>query len=721
MIQDKIQAIETLLKPICEQNELPLTYQNYIANMILEEIPRSSRDLDDLIGEFFTNRVEIERSETLTICERLFSDLASQNLINDDSSHVWNAEKLNAPLLMSDVELITDKEHQEGYADTPFTFDKFAYANNVFLDEIPEESVKKKEIARMKEEEKQKREEARRKKKEQEAYERHLQKMKQMRSTLPAIEVIHDKKLESTDIRLENINLDVPGKQLLLDTDFIMTRGKKYGLIGRNGIGKTTLLYAICRKEFKGMEKVAQILLVEQEVQGDERSVLQTILDTDSQRRSLLEEEEILKISTKKEDEDRLVDVYKLLIEIDAEKALIKAKTLLNGLGFSQELQERATKSLSGGWRMRVSLAKVLFCEPEILLLDEPTNHLDLDAVMWLQDYLTNWDKTLLIVSHARDFLNNVCTDIIHFDSQKLIYYKGNYDNFEKMRDQAIQQSKKQFDSQQKKMAHVQDFIDKFRYNAKRASLVQSRVKYLEKLDKVELIMEDPTTVFMFETPEKLRPPLIKIEGGNFGYANCPLILQDVNFTVDMQCKVALLGANGVGKTTLLKMLTEELKLTTGNYFKSTRARIATFSQHHVDDLDITLSPFDQFIKRHPLATTEFIRTHLSRFGIAGNLALRPMYLLSGGQKARVALATTAWGNPHVMILDEPTNHLDIEAVDALVMALSCFEGGLIIVSHDQYFVSCICDQIWYIKDKKCKRFGGSFEEYRTALALNSL
>lgn len=721
MIQDRVQAIEDILKPHCKKHELPDEYPNYIANMILEDIPRTARDLDDQIGEFFLNKIDTERKEASTICEKVFNDLMTNNLISEDQSNVWVAEKLSVPLLMSDIELISDKEHQEGYAETPFTFDKFAFSNNVFLDEISDDALKKKEAARLKEEDKQRKEEARRQKKDQEAYERHLQKMKQMRSTLPAIEVMHDKKTEDTDIRLENINLDVPGKQLLVDTNFILNRGKRYGLIGRNGIGKTTLLYAICRKEFKGMEKVSQILLVEQEVQGDERTVVETITDCDARRARLIREEKALLNSTKPEDEERLILVYKELQEIDADKSVIKAKTLLNGLGFTEELQNRSTKSLSGGWRMRVSLAKVLFCEPEILLLDEPTNHLDLDAVMWLQDYLSNWNKTLLIVSHARDFLNEVCTDIIHFENHQLIYYKGNYDNFEKIRNQTMEQSRKQFDSQQKKISHVQDFIDKFRYNAKRASLVQSRIKYLEKLDKVEQVMEDPTTVFMFETPEKLRPPLVRIDNGNFAYSSGGNILQDINFSLDMSCKVALLGANGVGKTTLLKMLTEDLKLTTGNYFRNNRAKLATFSQHHVDDLDITLSPFDQFIKRNPLATTEMIRSHLSRFGISGNLALRPMYLLSGGQKARVALASTAWGNPHVMIMDEPTNHLDIEAVDALVMALSCYEGGLIVVSHDQYFVSCICDQIWYIKEKKLKRFGGSFEEYRTALALNSL
>lgn len=724
MQQEKVQRIEALLKSPCEKCELPNTYPLYLANMILEDIPRSGRDLDNLIGDFFANQIAVERNETLVICEEIFTQLASQNLITEDSSNKWVAEKLDTPLLMADVELITEKEHQEGYTETPFTFDKFAFMNNSLLDETPDEDLRRKEQLRMREEEKQKKEDARKKKKEQEAYEKHLQKMKQMRSTLPEIEVIHGAKGLSTDIMPTQIDLDVPGKQLLFDTEFKLSKGKKYGLIGRNGIGKTTLLYEICRKGFKGLENVAQILLVEQEVAGDERSVLQTILDTDTVRSKLLKEEATIKgkgDDASPEEEDRLVQIYQELNDIGAEASEVTAKKLLNGLGFTPQMQQKPTKSLSGGWRMRVSLAKVLFCEPEILLLDEPTNHLDLDAVMWLQDYLNNWEKTLLIVSHARDFLNSVCTDIIHFDNQKLIYYNGNYDFFEKKVEEMKIQTNKSFETQQKKMSHVQDFIDKFRFNAKRASLVQSRIKYLEKLEKVEQIIEDPTTVFMFDTPEKLRPPLVRIDAGNFGYGDEPDIMTDINFTVDMTSKVALLGANGVGKTTLLKLITEDLKLRSGQFYRSNRVRMATFSQHHVDDLDITLSPFDQFVKRNPLATTDLIRQHLSKFGIAGNMALRPMYLLSGGQKARVALATTAWGNPHVMILDEPTNHLDIEAVDALVMALSCYDGGLIIVSHDQYFVSCICDQIWYIKNKKLKRFGGNFDEYKTALSLNSL
>lgn len=718
-LEERVPKIETVLEPYLSKAFLPDSYTNYISNMIIEDPPRSSLDLNDMIGQFFQNNIKLQEEKITQFCEEIYKTLQEKNLINQEGNNHWVAEKLNAPLLMADVELITEKEQKEGYADTPFTYEKFTFTLNDMMDETTDEkemALKKKALA-----EKHKREEEKRKKREKEAFEKHMRNLKSMRNTMPKIEVLHRKGNADSEIRVEGVDLEVPGKILLSQADFFMGRGRKYGLIGRNGIGKTTLLYAICRKEFKGLENAPQILLVEQEVQGDDMTVIDTILSTDTERAQLLEEEKKLLSKEGEDGADRLTEIYEKLDEIGANQAEAKARILLHGLGFTPEMQDRATKHLSGGWRMRVALAKVLFCEPEILLLDEPTNHLDLDAVMWLQDYLINWEKTLLIVSHARNFLNNVCTDIINYKDQKLHYYKGNYDMFEKVKAANELQSKRTFEAQQKKMSHMQDFIDKFRFNSKRASLVQSRIKYLNKLDKVEKVLEDPTTVFMFDEPEKLRPPIVRIDEGGFGYTPDTTLLRDMTFTVDMQSKVAVLGANGVGKTTFLKILTGELEMRGGSYFRNQRARIATFSQHHVDHLDISLSPFEQFAKKFPKATTESLRAHLSKFGITGNLSLRPIYLLSGGQKARVALAMTAWGNPHVMIMDEPTNHLDIDAVDALVVALSNYTGGLIIVSHDQYFVSCICDQIWYIKDEKLKRFTGGFDDYRTALTLNKL
>jgi len=297
------------------------------------------------------------------------------------------------------------------------------------------------------------------------------------------------------------------------------------------------------------------------------------------------------------------------------------------------------TKYLSGGWRMRVSLARVLFCQPDMLLLDEPTNHLDLNAVMWLQDYLCNWDSTVLIVSHAREFLNTVCTDIISFEDMKLNYYKGNYDQYEQTRKRNNENQKRVFDSQQAHISHIQEFIDKFRYNAKRATLVQSRIKALNRIDRVEEVMDDPTTVFMFENPEKVRPPLIRIDDGFFTYEkdSKDWLLENLKFHVDMESKVALLGANGVGKTTFLNILTEKIRCQEGDFNFNKRARVAMFTQHHIDKLDITLSPYDQFSTLYPSATLEMIRNHLGRYGVTGTLAMRPMYLLSGGQKSRCA------------------------------------------------------------------------------------
>jgi len=370
---------------------------------------------------------------------------------------------------------------------------------------------------------------------------------------------------------------------------------------------------------------------------------------------------------------------------------------------------------------MRVALARALFANPDILLLDEPTNHLDLEAVMWLEDYLITWPNTVVIVSHAREFLNTVCTDVYHYQDAKLTYYKGNYDAFDKKRSETIIQKRREADAQKMKVEHVQKFIDKFRYNAKRASMVQSRIKSLNRMELVEEIMEDPTCVFIFPTPDKLRPPLLKIEEGSFGYTKDKLLLKGMEFGVDMESRIAIVGSNGCGKTTLLKLLTGDLQLTSGQQYRNNRLRISMFTQHFIDQLELKLSPLEQFIRDFHGASQEAIRGHLGSFGITGPMSLRPMYLLSGGQKSRVAFALSVWKNPHIMILDEPTNHLDIDAVNALIIALNAYQGGVLIVSHDQHLIQSVCDQIYYVKDQKLKKFHGDFEEYRKFLAAGRL
>mmetsp|Transcript_35622 Transcript_35622/g.32091 ORF Transcript_35622/g.32091 Transcript_35622/m.32091 type:complete len:377 (+) Transcript_35622:750-1880(+) len=373
-----------------------------------------------------------------------------------------------------------------------------------------------------------------------------------------------------------------------------------------------------------------QILLVEQEVSGTDKTVIQNVLETDMEREELLAKEKEYKKDEEKYAQ-QLLDIYKRMEEINAYSCEARAAQILSGLGFHNDDFYRPTKEFSGGWRMRIALARALFAQPDILLLDEPTNHLDLDAVMWLEDYLINWPNTVIIVSHAREFLNSVCTDIYHYINQGLDYYKGNYDSFEKKRSELIVQKRREAESQKMRIEHVQAFIDKFRYNAKRASMVQSRIKSLNKMELVEEIIEDPTCVFIFPTPDKLRPPLLSIDEGTFGYSKEKPIVREANFNVDMESRIAIVGANGVGKTTFLKLLLGQLDLDAGNMTRHNRLRTSFFTQHHVDSLDITLSPVEQFLKSFPGSNHEQIRSHLGSFGISGPLQLRPMYLLSGG------------------------------------------------------------------------------------------
>lgn len=422
---------------------------------------------------------------------------------------------------------------------------------------------------------------------------------------------------------IDNLTLVVGGRNLLENTSFKLSPGRKYGLIGRNGIGKTSLLSALARGDFEKFTKGYQILLVEQEVQADEKSALQSVLECDVLRADLLsEEKELSKVinENSKDVATRIAEIYKELEEIDAYGAEARACTILGGLGFTNDMLYLPTTRLSGGWRMRVALARALFVQPDILLLDEPTNHLDLDAVMWLEDYLVNWRGILVVVSHAREFLNVVCSDIIHFFNLKLTYYRGNYESFDRTRKQDITQQSKQVESQKTKIEHMQSFIDKFRYNAKRASLVQSRIKVLQKMEIVEEIIEDPSCIFIFPTPDKLRPPLLKIEDGLFGYNEKFLLLKNLNFGIDMESRVAIVGANGVGKSTFLKLLMGELHLLEGSQFRHSRLRVSLFTQHHIDQLDLVLSPLEQFAQTYPGSSSESYRSHLGSFGGKKNI-----------------------------------------------------------------------------------------------------
>lgn len=536
--------------------------------------------------------------------------------------------------------------------------------------------------------------------------------IKGFQRTYPPARVYHNRgDAKTKDVIVERFSMMIGGKTLLENASLRIAHPRKYGLIGRNGIGKTSLLSALAASEIEKVPKYLHILYVEQEVLGDSKTPMQTLLEADVER------EELLRLQHEVSDDVvKMAEINERLQMIDAYSAESRAATILYGLGFTQETMKYETSKLSGGWRMRIALAKGLFCQPDILLLDEPTNHLDLETVVWLEGYLQTYQNTVIVVSHDRDFLNNLVTDIIHFHNEKLTYYKGNYEDFERIRGEQLLNHKRTHDTQQARIDHVQKFIDRFRYNAKRASLVQSRIKSLNKMELIEEVLEDPTCVFQFPDMEKLAPPLLRIDDGSFGYGGEP-ILSDININIDMETRMAILGRNGCGKTTLLKLLEENLSLKNGQFYKHRRLRVATFTQHHIDQLNLMLSPLEQLAEMYPNTPSEAIRAHLGSFGITGNLALRPICFLSGGQKSRVAFAAVAFKQPHILLLDEPTNHLDIDAVNALIIAIEGYSGGVLIVSHDQHFVSSVCKELWVIKKGRVRRFKGDFREYRKLIS----
>eukprot|EP00029_Vermamoeba_vermiformis_P006136 TRINITY_DN2324_c0_g1_i1.p1 TRINITY_DN2324_c0_g1~~TRINITY_DN2324_c0_g1_i1.p1 ORF type:complete len:697 (-),score=231.17 TRINITY_DN2324_c0_g1_i1:12-2102(-) len=524
----------------------------------------------------------------------------------------------------------------------------------------------------------------------------------------------------SRDVHLVKIEVSAGGRKLIQESNVSLIFGRKYGLVGRNGTGKSTLLRAISAREIE-VPTHLDILHVEQEVIGDETTVIQSVLMCDIEREEMLVEEKRLlaeaeKATTeeaKKDIDAKLALIYTQMADLEIDKAEAAASTILAGLGFNSAMQQQTTKEFSGGWRMRISLAKALFCDPDLLLLDEPTNMLDVKTVLWLENYLTKWPKTLFVVSHDREFLNHVATDIVHLQAEILTTYKGNYDAFAKARLEKMMTQQKLHEAQDKQRAHVQKFIDRFRFNAKRASLVQSRIKMLSKIEVIPEVVEDPTLSFTFPSTEPLKSPVVQFQDVTFGYDPNKPLFKKLNFNINMESRVALIGANGMGKTTLLKVITEDLKPTSGYVVKSSRLRLAKFSQHHVEQLDLDLSPV-QFLQRHyPGKDQQHYRSFLGRYGISADLALQRMDTLSGGQKSRVVFAFMAMMEPHVMVLDEPINHLDIETVDILAQALNDFEGGLVLVSHDERMINMVCDELWLVENGSVTEYPGDFNAYK--------
>ncbi|GAB1737593.1 hypothetical protein NU219Hw_g1902t1 [Hortaea werneckii] len=549
-----------------------------------------------------------------------------------------------------------------------------------------------------------------------------------------------DAQSKSKDIKVDGIDISIGGKRICSDSNLTLAYGRRYGLVGQNGIGKSTLLRALSKREVAVPTHIS-ILHVEQEITGDDTPALQAVLDADVWRKHLLKEQdkiinelqeleaqrasmadtsgESAKIDKQRDGLDQtLSDIQGKLAEMESDKAEPRAASILAGLGFSQERQQYATKTFSGGWRMRLALARALFCEPDLLLLDEPSNMLDVPSITFLSNYLQTYPSTVLVVSHDRAFLNEVATDIIHQHSERLDYYKGaNFDTFYNTKEERRKTAQREYENQMAQRQHLQAFIDKFRYNAAKSSEAQSRIKKLEKMPVLEPPEAVYTVKFRFPEVEKLSPPIIQMSNVSFGYTKDNPLLKNVDLDVQLDSRIGIVGPNGAGKTTALKLLIGALQPTSGLISQNPRLRIGFFAQHHIDALDMSASAVGFMAAKYPGKSDEEYRRHLGAFGITGMTGLQKMGLLSGGQKSRVAFACLGLTNPHILVLDEPSNHLDIEAMDALSLALRNFEGGVLMVSHDVTMLQNVCTSLWVCDNGTVTHFEGTVQQYKKKIS----
>lgn len=428
------------------------------------------------------------------------------------------------------------------------------------------------------------------------------------------------------------------------------------------------------------------------------------------------------RIDKLREDLDgKLTDIHAKLSEMESDKAESRAASILAGLGFSTERQQFPTRTFSGGWRMRLALARALFCEPDLLLLDEPSNMLDVPSITFLSNYLQGYPNTLLVVSHDRAFLNEVATDIVHQHSERLDYYRGaNFDTFYATKEERRKTAKREYENQMAQRQHLQSFIDRFRYNAAKSSEAQSRIKKLEKMPVLEAPESEYTVHFKFPEVEKLSPPIIQMSNVSFGYTPDKPLLKHVDLDVQLDSRIGIVGPNGAGKTTVLKLLIGQLEPSSGLISQNPRLRIGFFAQHHVDALDMNASAVGFMAKNYPGKQDEEYRRHLGAFGITGMTGLQKMELLSGGQKSRVAFACLSLTNPHILVLDEPSNHLDIEAMDALSSALRAFQGGVLMVSHDVTMLQTVCSSLWVCDGGTVEKFPGDVKAYKKRITAQA-
>jgi len=546
------------------------------------------------------------------------------------------------------------------------------------------------------------------------------------------------------DVDVQEIVVFAGKQELLYNATLKLAHGHKYGLIGRNGVGKSTLLRAIAEQDGRvPIPKHILMMHVEQEIVGDDTSVLQSVLKADLEREWLLRQEQaLLSIEDNGSGEEHkingvtLMEVYERLEELSSEDAEARAAVILSGLGFSGDDQQRPTKEFSGGWRMRIALAQSLFVQPDLLLLDEPTNHLDVHAVTWLEEFLKSLEKTtIVIVSHDRCFLNETTRATIFLHRKRLWYYGGSYDTFLRVRAEQRTNQEAMAQQQGRKVAHLKQFIARFGHGHKKmAKQAQARMKMLTKLqdEAVAVDFDDPYLQLDFPAAAPLPPPCISVIDAAFGYTEDRILYKDLHFGVDCDSRIAVVGPNGAGKSTFLKLLDGSLQPTEGFVRRHAKLSLARFTQHHIESMDLEENAVTHMrrlgaggIKADGTSevTIEESRKYLGRFGLQGDLALQPVKHLSGGQKSRLAFAELAWSSPHLLLLDEPTNHLDLETIEGLAIALNKFEGGVVLVSHDDRLVSMVADELWVVMPGPNKDtpgtvtvFEGSFDEYKEML-----
>ncbi len=515
-------------------------------------------------------------------------------------------------------------------------------------------------------------------------------------------------------LRIKDISYSVEGRPLLVEASATIPAGHKVGVVGANGTGKTTL-FRLIRGELTldggtiELPERAKVGGVAQEVPSSETSLIDTVLSADTERASLMAEAETAS------DPNRIAEIQTRLSDIDAWSAEARASAILKGLGFDDEQQKMPCSAFSGGWRMRVALAGVLLAQPDLLLLDEPTNYLDLEGALWLEAYLAKYPHTVLIISHDRGLLNRAVCGILHLSEKKLTFWQGPYDQFARQRAERHAVLAAQARKQQARKDHLQSFVDRFRAKASKAKQAQARLKMIEKMDTIALPEEAEKRVFTFPQPDELSPPIIHLENGVTGYGDT-VVLKNLNLRIDQDDRIALLGKNGEGKSTLSKLLSDRLPLMAGRKTASSKLRIGYFAQHQVDELFVDETPLQHLQRERPEVHQSKLRAQLAGFGLGADQADTEVARLSGGQKARLSLLLATLDAPHMLILDEPTNHLDIESREALVEALTAYSGAVILVSHDMHLLSLVADRLWLVKDGTVKPYEDDLEAYRRML-----